>query len=74
MVYTHWSEKPKRKPPRYYKLRTVASLLPDRWLRWIGRRWKLDYDPSDGWTFWLDASYVKYCRVEERRAKRSRYC
>ena len=67
MVYVHWSEK-RRKPPWYYKLRTVASLLPNWTLNRLIRHWKLDYDPSDGWTFWLDASYVKWCRWDKRRA------
>jgi hypothetical protein len=58
----------------YYRWRTLASLLPDRFLRFLTRHWKLDYDPSDGWTFWLDASYVKYVRKEQRREKRSCHC
>ena len=53
-----------------YKLRPLASLLPDRVLRFIERHWKLDYDPADGWTFWTDASYYKWCRKDMRRAEK----
>lgn len=56
-----------------YRLRTLASLLPERMLRWLDHHWKLDYDHTDGWTFWLDASYAKWCR-KDKRAKRTRYC
>lgn len=58
-----------KRPPRYYKFRTVASLLPNWVLNLLIRHWKLDYDPADGWTFWLDASYVKWCRKGIRHAK-----
>lgn len=49
-----------------YQLRALASFLPDRLLRWLGRHWLLCYDPDDGWTFWIDASYAKYIRKEKR--------
>jgi hypothetical protein len=26
------------------------------------RHWRLGYDPADGWTYWMDASYHKYVR------------
>jgi hypothetical protein len=42
----------------------LASRLPERVLRFLNHCWRLDYDPSDGWTFWLDASYARYCRRE----------
>lgn len=50
-----------------YKLVPVASLLPFRVLRFIGRRWTPGYDPADGWHFWLDADYAKYVRRDKRR-------
>lgn len=53
-----------------YKLRPPASLLPEKVLRWLERHWKLDYDPADGWTFWTDASYYKWCRKDMRRAEK----
>jgi hypothetical protein len=50
-----------------FKLVPPASLLPEWALSWLIRHWKLDYDPADGWTFWLDASYHKWCRKDKRR-------
>jgi hypothetical protein len=55
-------------------MRVLASLLPEWLLSFLIRNWKLDYDPSDGWTFWLDASYYKYCRKDERKRRRNPDC
>lgn len=58
---------------RYRVFRPLASLLPEKVLRWFDRHWKLYLDPADGWTFWTDASYSKYVR-KDKRANPSRYC
>lgn len=49
-----------------YKLLNLASYLPDFVIN-LGI--KVDhkmgwYDPADGWGFWLDTSYWKYCRKD----------
>jgi hypothetical protein len=49
-----------------YKLRTVASYLPQPMLGWLHRKWPVDLDTSDGWTFWMDASYEQWCRQDLR--------
>lgn len=52
-----------------YRIQPVVSLLPEWVLKLLNRYWtSVGYDPSDGWTYWLDASYHKYCRKEARRA------
>jgi len=55
---------------RYGVFEPLASLLPFAVLRWIGRRWKLCMDPSDGWTFWLGADYLRWVRHDKRRNAR----
>jgi hypothetical protein len=50
-----------------HKLCPLASLLPVRVLHWLERHWQLAYDPADGWTFWTDASYHKWCRKDKRQ-------
>jgi hypothetical protein len=54
-----------------YRLRPLVSLLPDSVLNWLVKHWMLDYDPSDGWTFWIDVSYYKWVRKDKRRARRA---
>ena len=53
----------------------LASLLPDRVLCALARR----YDTPgaftgdvEGSSFWLDASYEKWCRMDTRRARAKR--
>ncbi|HWI69000.1 MAG TPA: hypothetical protein VNS88_11585 [Nitrospiraceae bacterium] len=58
----------------YYRWRTVASFLPDRLLAFLILHWKLAQDPSDGWTFWLDASYVKWVRADKRKRRSNPDC
>ena len=48
----------------------VASFLPDRLLRTLDRRWPLMRDPSDGWTFWMGASYRRWVRHDRAAGKR----
>lgn len=50
----------------WWRLANAASYLPNPLINWCVRHWKLRYDPTDGWTFWLDASYLKYCRKDAR--------
>lgn len=49
---------------RYKYAVPVASRLPDRMLRFLGRNFPIGMDLSDGWDFWLDASYAKYVRSD----------
>ena len=55
---------------RYKLFEPLASVLPEWLLRRLGG-WRLTYrlclDPTDGWNFWLGASYLKYCRKDQRR-------
>jgi len=45
----------------------LASFLPVRFLRWLHLHWPIGYDPSDGWSYWLDASYARWCRYDKAR-------
>lgn len=46
-----------------WRLLPIASrVLPEWALRFLHRRWPVGYDPSDGWSFWLDASYARWVR------------
>lgn len=49
------------------KRRQLASRLPERLLRFLHRHWKVAFDPADGWTLWMDASYAKWVRRDMRR-------
>jgi hypothetical protein len=69
-----WMQRKRKHILRYRVFRPLASLLPEKVLRWLERHWKLYYDPSDAWTFWTDASYYKWCRKDKRRAKHTRHC
>jgi hypothetical protein len=51
---------------RHRYLLPIVSRLPESFLQFLDRHWQLDYDPSDGWTFWMDASYAAYCRREQK--------
>lgn len=51
-----------------YKLEGLVSLLPFRVIRFLNRHWRLQEDPADGWTFWTDADYRKYCRIDKRKS------
>jgi hypothetical protein len=44
----------------------LASLLPERLLTLLDRHLALHRD-LDGWSFWLDASYLRWVRRERRR-------
>ena len=59
---------------RYSVFRPLASLLPEKALRWLDHKWPLYRDDADGWTFWTDASYYKYCRIEQRQGKVEKSC
>lgn len=50
-----------------YLLPIASRVLPECVLRFLHRHWRVAYDPSDGWTFWLDASYARYCRRDAAR-------
>jgi hypothetical protein len=49
----------------------LASLLPNWVLKRLIRRFPIHRDPADGWNFWLDASYAKYCRRDLRNRPES---
>lgn len=48
-----------------YNLIVPASYLPEKFFRWIGPKWPWR-DPEDGWNFWIDASYYKWCRKDRK--------
>lgn len=52
---------------RYRYLLPIASRFPEALLRFLDRHCKVDYDPSDGWTLWMDASYAAYCRRDQKK-------
>jgi hypothetical protein len=52
---------------KYRYLVPLASYFPDRMLRWLHRKLPWGYDPADGWTIWMDASYARYVRHDMRR-------
>lgn len=47
-----------------YRLVPLASRLPHKALLWLHRKVPINQDPSDGigWSFWMDASYHRWCR------------
>lgn len=49
-----------------YRINLLASFLPLPVLRFLGRHWRLGEDEADGWNFWIDADYHKYCRIDKR--------
>lgn len=52
-----------------YKWAEIVSYLPFKVIRWFGRLpkiGKLYMDPADGWTFWLDADYARWCRHDKK--------
>lgn len=52
---------------RYRVFEPLASLLPQRLLAWLTKHYPIKYEPSDGWNFWLDASYRKWVRFDKRK-------
>lgn len=44
-----------------YRLTPLAALLPFRLLEWLHRNLPVGVDPADGWSFWTEAHYWKYC-------------
>ena len=49
-----------------FKLEPLASCLPHRVLRFLSVHVPLLRDPDDGWTFWLAASYRRWCRLNAK--------
>jgi hypothetical protein len=49
----------------------AASYLPEVILRSLHRKVPIESDPSDGWTYWMDASYYRWCRFDKKRQMRA---
>jgi hypothetical protein len=49
----------------------VASYLPEVILRFLHRKVPIVSDPLDGWTYWMDASYLRWCRNDKKRQMRA---
>lgn len=54
-----------------HRLLPLTSRLPNPVIGWLVRRWKLGFDPVDGWNYWMDASYAKYVRRDKRARARA---
>jgi hypothetical protein len=52
-----------------YVLPVASRVVPEWALRLLNRYWRVDFDPTDGWTFWLDASYARWCRRDAARGE-----
>jgi hypothetical protein len=71
-MHVWWMHRKRKHVFRYRVFRPLCSLLPEKLLRKLDYWWPLYRDEADGWTFWTDASYHKYCRKEKRRERRMR--
>jgi hypothetical protein len=45
-------------------LSIVSRVFPERLLKFLNKHWRVGYDPSDGWSFWMNASYARYVRKD----------
>lgn len=52
---------------RHKYLIPVLSRLPDSVLRYLHKRWPIFVDPSDGWSLWMDASYLDWVRRDMKK-------
>lgn len=52
---------------RHRYLVPILSRLPHRLLVAGHRLWKIDHDPSDGWSLWFTASYHRWVRHDRRK-------
>jgi hypothetical protein len=61
----------RRERVAHWLLPLTSRILPEALLRFLNRHWRLFYDEADGWTYWLDVSYYRYVRKEQRQARHS---
>ena len=46
----------------------LSYVMPERLLRFLDRHVPVGFDPADGWSFWLDISYHRWCRQDQKRS------